>query len=237
MTMAKDSPATARPDARPEPSAAMLLRWGGLASFLLAVTFVLPELIYLMGNLREANGPLTYALADLLYGPLRAACLVLAMVALRELIGERAPRRMSLVQGTTLIAAAFFVGAALIRASNRHYHLIHPELNLEASQTVLVVWTTLVAGLIGTAWHILGWSLLLLGWAGWTSGKLPRPLSLLYLVAGCQALFVYLLPALEGNVVVLGAVLGLWQGWVLWNAGPGESLAPERGADPAATLA
>ena len=36
---------------------------GGLASFLLAVVFVVPELIYLMGNLREANGPLAYALA------------------------------------------------------------------------------------------------------------------------------------------------------------------------------
>src|SRR4030042_6702163 len=42
-----------------------------------------------------------------------------------------------------------FVAVACIRSANRHYHLIHPEQHLEASTSVLVVWTTLVAGVTG----------------------------------------------------------------------------------------
>ena len=44
-------------------------KWGGLASYLLALAFSVPSLIYLFGNLCEANGPLAYALADFVYGP------------------------------------------------------------------------------------------------------------------------------------------------------------------------
>jgi hypothetical protein len=101
--------------------------------------------------------------------------------------------------------------------------LIHPELNLEGSSTVLTVWTTLVAGMIGAAWHFLGWAFLLIGLAGWTSGRLPRVLSVLYVVVGGISLFVYLLPAMEGNTVALGVVVSIWQGILLWKAEPGES--------------
>ena len=96
----------------------------------------------------------------------------------------------------------------------------HPELHLEMSSTVLIVWTTLVAGVIATAWHFLGWSLVLLGSAGWTSGRLPRVLSVLYWVVGAASLFVYLLPNIEGTVVVLGAVISIWQGILLWRILP-----------------
>lgn len=203
-----------------------LQKWGGLAAFLLAVAFIVPEFVYLMGNLREANGPLAYGLADFLYGPLRAATLITAVVALRERLGERAPRLMSLVLLAAALAAAMFVTAALLRSSNRHYHLIHPELHLENSQTVLIVWTTLVGGVIATAWHFLGWALVLLGSAGWTTGRLPRLLSVLCWVVGAQALFVYLLPDSEGGVVLLGAVMSIWQGILLWRAEAGETPAP-----------
>jgi hypothetical protein len=50
------------------------------------------------------------------------------------------------------------VAVACIRSANRHYHLIHPELHLEESTSVLVVWTTIVAGVIGAGWHFLGWA-------------------------------------------------------------------------------
>ena len=66
-------------------------KWGGLASFLLAAAFVVAPFIYLVGNLRDAFGPFTYALADFLYGPVWAASLVTAVFALRERIGA-APR-------------------------------------------------------------------------------------------------------------------------------------------------
>jgi hypothetical protein len=201
---------------------------GGLASFLLAPAFIVPSLIYLTGNLRDATGPLTYDLADFLYGPVWAASLVTAVFGLRERMGERAPRRMTLVLLAALLAAGAMVSVACIRSANRHYHLNHPELNLENSTLVLVVWTTLVAGVTAMGWHFLGWSFVLLGSAGWTTRGLPRGLSVLYLVAGMVSLFVYLLPDMEGNVVVLGVVASIWQGILLWKAEPGETDAPKK---------
>ena len=131
-------------------------KWGGLAFFLMVVAFIVSGLIYLMGNLRDALGPFAYSLADFLYGPVWAASLVTVVSALRERIGERAPRRMNLAVLLSLIAAATFIGVACIRSANRHYHLIHPDLHLEDSTTVLIVWATLVAGVSGAAWHFLG---------------------------------------------------------------------------------
>jgi hypothetical protein len=72
------------------------MKWGGFASFLMAVTFIVAPLIYLTGNLRDAMGPLAYDLADFLYGPVWSASLVTAVFTLRERLGEYAPRRMSL---------------------------------------------------------------------------------------------------------------------------------------------
>jgi hypothetical protein len=202
-------------------------KWGGLASFLLAGTFIVPSLIYLLGDLRTASGPFTYALADFLYGPVWAASLVTAVFALRERSGAQASRRMSLALLAAALAAGAMVAVACIRSANRHYHLIHPELNLDTSTTVLVVWTTIVAGVNATGWHFLGWALVLAGSAGWTSRRLPRLLSVLYLVGGTVSLFVYVLPDSEANAVALGVVISIWQGILLWKDGPGETKAPE----------
>jgi hypothetical protein len=209
----------------PSNSAMTIQKWGGLASFILAVAFIVPESIYLVGNLREPNGPLAYAQADFLYGPVKAACLVTVVYALRARIGDRAPRRISPALLATSLSALMFVTAALLRSSNRQYHLDHPELHLEMSQTVLIVWTTLVAGVVATAWHFLGWSWVMLGSAGLASGCLPRVLSMLYLTGGTLSLFVYLLPDIEGAVVLLGVVVSIWQGILLLKAGPGETQA------------
>ena len=214
---------TIRTDTNTKTSAVTTQKWGGLASFLLAPAFIVPSLIYLTGNLRDASGPLAYNLADFLYGPVWAASLVTAVFALRERMGERAPRRMTLALLAALLAAGAMVSVALIRSANRQYHLLHPELHLEGSMTVLIVWTTLVAGVTATGWHFLGWLWVLLGSAGWTSRRLPRGLSGLYWVAGLASLFVYLLPEMEENVVVLGVVASIWQGIVLWKAEPGET--------------
>jgi len=207
------------------PSSAAM-KWGGFASLLLAVTFIVAPLIYFAGNLRDAMGPLSYDLADFLYGPVWAASLVTAVFTLRERMGEYAPRRMSLALLAALLSAGATVAVACIRASNRHYHLMHPELNLEMSSTVLVVWTTLVAGMTSTAWHFLGWALVLIGSAGWTSRRLPRLLSVLYLVAGTSSLFVYLLPNSEMNAATFGVMVSIWQGILLWKAAPDETQAP-----------
>ena len=214
-------------DANEGASALTTQKWGGLASFLLAVAFIIAPMIYLFGNLRDALGPFAYAVADFLYGPVWAASLVTMVFALRERIGEHAPRRMSLALLAAALAAGAMLAVACIRAANRHYHLIHPELHLEMSSTVLIVWTTLVAGVTGAGWHLLGWALVLVGSAGWTSGLLPRLLSVLYLVAGTISMFVYLLPESEGNAALLGVVISIWQGILLWKAGQKETQAPQ----------
>src|SRR5574341_1529741 len=94
-----------RTDADARTSAVTMQKWGGLASFLIAVAFIVAPLIYFLGDLRDAIGPLAYALADFLYGPVWAASLVTAVFALRERIGERAPRRMTLALLAALVAA------------------------------------------------------------------------------------------------------------------------------------
>jgi hypothetical protein len=196
----------------------------------MAVAFIVPSSIYLTGNLRDPIGPLAYALADFLYGPVWAASLVTAVFALRERIGEHAPRRMSLALLAAALSAGAMVAVACIRSANRQYHIIHPVLNLATSTTVLVVWRTIVAGVTAAGWHFLGWSLVLVGSAGWTSRRLPRLLSVLFLVAGGVSLFVYVLPDFEENAVALGVVVSIWQGILLWRAEPGETQAPESNA-------
>ncbi|MGH2544214.1 MAG: hypothetical protein ACRDIB_15565 [Ardenticatenaceae bacterium] len=208
----------------------MLQKWGGITFFILAVTFVIAPILYFVGP-EQAIAPLVYNLADFLYGPVWGASLVTAVFALRERLGERAPRRMTLALLAASLAAGALVSAALIRSANRHYHLMHPELNLEMSAPVLIVWTTIVAGVIATGQHFLGWSLVLIGSAGWTTRLLPRVLSVLYLAAGATALFAYLRPVDDESVIVLGVVVSLWQGILLWKADSGATQAPEIRAD------
>ena len=203
-----------------------------ISAILLAIAFIVAPLIYLIGNLREAFGPLSYDIADFLYGPVWAASLVTMVCMLRERIGEQAPRRMSLALLVTVLAAGMMVIVACIRSANRHYHLMHSELHLETSVDVLVVWTTLVAGLTGAGWHFLGWALVLIGSAGWTTRGLPRPLSILYMLAGIISLFVYLLPGNEGAAMLLGVVVIIWQGILLWLDKPGERQTTEMSASP-----
>jgi hypothetical protein len=216
----------------PMATAVRIQKWGGLASFLLPVALLFAFGIHLTGNLGDYRGPLAYDVADFLYGPVWAASLVTAVYALRERIGEHTPRRMNLALLASFAAALAFVAVACIRSANRHYHLDHPELHLEESSTVLIVWTTLVAGVSATGWHFLGWSLVLIGSAGWTTRLLPRALSALYLLAGTASLFVYLLPSTvaEGPALVLLLVVSIWQGILLWKARSGETQAPEKEA-------
>ena len=56
---------------------------------------------------------------------------------------------------------------------------------------------------------------------------LPPSLSVLYLVGGVASLFVYLLPDMEGLAGMLGIVISIWQGLLLWKSGSGETQTPE----------
>ena len=191
-------------------------KWGGLASFLIALSFMVAPPIYLIGNLRDAMGRLGYNLADFLSGPVLSVSLVTLVYVLRERIGQNAFRRMDLALLTAVLAAVGLAAVAFIRASNRHYHLTHPDLHLENATTVLLVWDTLVTGMNSLGFYFLGWTFVLLGSASWTSKLLPRPLSLLYFLAGASSLFVYLLAELEGLVLLLSTAISIWQGILLW---------------------
>lgn len=192
-------------------------KWGALASFLMALSFIAAPLIYLTGNLRDALGIVAYDLADFFYGPILSASLVVMTYALRERIGTGASRRMDLALLAAVLSAVGMAAVAFIRASNRHYHLAHPDLHLEDSTTVLIIWTTLVAGANAIGFHFLGWMFVLLGSASWTSRLFPRLLSGFHFLAGVSALFVYLLPELEGLALLLGSIIGVWQGILLWR--------------------
>lgn len=192
-------------------------KWGSLASFLLALSFIVAPFIYLTGNLRDALGIFAYDLADFLSGPILAASLIVVTYILRERIGESASRRMDLALMAAVLSAAGMAAVAFIRASNRHYHLLHPELNLENSSTVLIVWTTLVAGMNSFGFHFLGWMMVLAGFALWTSRFFPPLLTGFYLLAGVSSLFVYLFPTLEGLSLLLGTIISIWQGILFWK--------------------
>src|SRR5215510_12166263 len=85
-----------------------------ISTILLAVAFIVAPLIYFTGNLREAFGPLSYDVADFLYGPVWAASMVSIVFMLREHIGERAPRRMSLALLAAVLAGGITVAVAFI---------------------------------------------------------------------------------------------------------------------------
>jgi succinate dehydrogenase hydrophobic anchor subunit len=201
-----------------------LQRWGGLASILLAVASLGSALIYLTGNLRDPYGALAYDLADLLHGPAWAVCLVVTVLALREHMGKGARGRMWLALLAAALAAATMISVVCIRSANRHYHLRYPELHLENSSEVLVVWTTLLAGLTAAAQHLLGWALALVGWAGWTSRRLPRALCVLQWVMSVGCWLVFLRPQLEELVLLPGIVVSIWQGVFLWRSQPNHTL-------------
>lgn len=198
-------------------------KWGSLASFLLAISFFVAPSIYLVGNLRDALGIFSYSLADFLYGPVLSTSLITVTYVLREQIGERAKRRMDLAFFASLLAAVGLAAVAFIRASNRHYHIMYPDLHLEGNQTVLIVWGILVAGMSGLGFHFLGWNFILLGSVGWSTNYFPRLLSGLYILTGVFSLFAYL--SRDGDLTSLPfiIIISIWQGILLWRAKPEES--------------
>lgn len=192
-------------------------KWGGLASFLFAISFIVAPLIYLMGNLRDTLGIFAYDLADFLYGPVLSTSLITVTYVLREKIGHHAKRRMDFALLFAVLSAIGLAGVAFIRASNRHYHLMHPELNLEENQTILILWTTLVAGVTGLGFHFLGWNFILLGAVGWSTKLFPSLLSGLYLFTGVISFFSYLFRDGDLSVLLLAAIISIWQGILLWK--------------------
>lgn len=209
---------------------ATLRKLAAAASFLMAVAILASHWVYLTGNLDQPGGPLTYALADLLYGPVFGVGLVASVYALRERVGRRAPRLMDLALLLAVAAACAFMTVASIRSANRQYHLARPDLNIQSYASILITWATLVAGVIGVAFHFLGWAFVMIGAAGWMSGRLPRALCGLYAAAGVVSLLVYAYAPAEGTALVLLLAVSIWQGILLWRGWPDDAPSPHIGA-------
>lgn len=207
-------------------STTSLQKWTGLVCLLMAGAIIVAHYFYLTGTLDSKWGSFTYSLADFLYGTVWSAGLVMMVYTLRDRIGDRSHRLMTLALLLALAAACAFLTVASIRSANRSHLLARPDLGLQFSSSVLTAWMTLVSGVLGAAWHFLGWAFVLTGLAGFASRKLPLLLSGLYLVAGAASLAVYLLPRLEETALLLVVVTIIGQGVVLL-AGRKESPTPD----------
>jgi hypothetical protein len=190
----------------------------------MAVCFIVGPFIYISGDIR----PLllsSYDIADLLYGPLWAASLISVVLVLREQIGQRAPRRMTLALIGAALAGVMMVTIAVLRKSNRTFLATYPEEDPAMSRAAFLAWITVAQAIISVGQHFLGWTLLLIASAGWTSRTVPRVLCGILVVAGVQALLVYLSNRLDVNVMLFGVIWGIWQGIIFLRAKPPEGSA------------
>jgi hypothetical protein len=124
---------------------------------------------------------------------------------------------MDLALISAALSALAMAALTFLRASNRHYHIMHPDLYLESSTTVLVVWTTLATAFTALGFHFLGWTFILTGSSIWSSRIFPRLIAALFIISGIPALFVYIIPEFEGFVRLIVVIIGIWQGILLWR--------------------
>jgi hypothetical protein len=202
---------------------------------MLAATFLGGTVLYFPGLLKDMRG---YYVADAFLGPLWAPGLIAVVFVLREQIGERAPRRMTLALIGAALAGLMMVTAAVIRSTNRGYLDLHPELDARMTQAAYLAWITIVHTAIAVGQHFLGWTLLLTASAGWTSRQLPRLLCGVLALAGVLALTAYLDTNWNAefgrpDLALLGLIWGIWQGIIFLRAKPPEMPAPKEEPQPA----
>jgi hypothetical protein len=139
---------------------------------------------------------------------------------MREQVGDYAPRRMSLALVAAIVSGAAMVAVAIMRSTNREYFTA--DLNFDGPTFRAV--SLVVPAVVGTGLHFLGWSMVLIGAAGWTTPGFSRLLSIMYIGAGLPALFAYLQPdELNGLVIMLTVFVAVVQGIALWK---GEASGP-----------
>jgi hypothetical protein len=196
-------------------------KWGALASLVLVATFITSPLIFVTYlTTPYPSGRMWYEFADFLSGPLWAASLMTVVFALRERVGERAPRRMLIVLLAATLSAALMICVAFIRSVHRDYPYYEPAFEI------------IVPALMAAGRHFLGWALLVLASLGWTTQQLPRVLNALFFVSGILSLFAYLWAGhpyadmYDALVWLLYTIPTIWLGILLWTAGPAETQAP-----------
>lgn len=211
-------------------------KWGTIASLIQATIFLLAPVIYLVlipaatglagpdfadpFKLRPVLAHPAFDWGDFVFGPVWAVSLVITIIALYEHLANAAPRRMRLALIASCLSAALFVGASTVQTVGRHYISIHPEIDAVVYESIFRALSMVVPGLTSGGRHFLGWTLLLLGSAGWTTRKLPRGLCIVYFVGALPALFAYLNPGIGEIVLLPGVIWNIWQGILLWRSEP-----------------
>lgn len=203
-------------------------KWGALASFVVAATFFAsPLIVVIYLTTPYPSGRVWYQFSDFLSGPLWAASLMMVVFALRERVGERAPRRMSIVLLAATLSTGLLICAAIIRSVHRDFQYFNPTRMDETS--LLLILNTLsvvVPAVVAAGRHFLGWMLLALASVGWTTLQLPRGMSALFAISGVLSLLAYLWavypeqPAdvLNGLAWLMFAIPMIWLGIMLWTA-------------------
>lgn len=193
-------------------------KWAAIACVVLPVATTASGLIMVTGP-TEPLRLSRYDLAEFLGGPVVAVCLITIMLVLREKIGESAKNRMTVALIAAVLAAAAAITVGMIRTANRQYLAHHTEMNDSAWMAPMITWGTIIIGIQMAGLHFLGWALMLVGWSGWTSQKLPRILCVGYLGVALLAMFAYLNE--EGVMLFFSAstILMVMQGVTLWDEG------------------
>jgi len=207
---------------------------GSIASFAQAAIFLIVPVIYfvivpaatgLTGTdfsdpfkLRSVLANPVFDLGDFLLGPLWAASLVISVLAMREHLEDTAPHRMQLAVIASSLSAALFVAGGVVQTTGRHYISMNPELDANVFESIFRSLSMIVPGLTSSGRHFLGWTLILLGSAGWTTRSLPRLLCVIYFFGALLALFAYLSPGIGELILLPGVIWNIWQGILLWRA-------------------
>ena len=211
----------------------VIQRWGSVASFVQAAIFLITPIIYfvvlptatgLAGpdfndpfKLRFVLNNPVFDFGDFLLGPLWATSLVISMAGMREYFENIAPRRMQLAVIFSCLSAALFVTGGVVQTIGRHYISSHPELGYTIFESIFRALSMIVPGLTSSGRHLLGWTLVLLGSAGWVTRTLPRILCVLYFIGALLGLFAYLSPGIGELILIPGVIWNIWQGILLWR--------------------
>jgi hypothetical protein len=168
------------------------------------------------------NKPLFQAWTLFIYVVFGMALVVLT-VALQDRLGRAAPARMQVASAFGLIWAGLVIASGMISTVGlESVATLHEKDAALASAT----WITIGAiqnGLGGGVEVVGGAWMLLLSWAAWRAGAIPRALNAVGVLVGAAGLLTMMPPLAE-----LGMVFGLGQ--ILWFAGIGGVLLRTRSA-------
>ncbi len=157
--------------------------------------------------------PAQFAIASLI-ALLQGPTIILTTLGVRDIMQGGAPTRMRLAVIAASIASALFLAGGMVAYGGI------PPIAAANDAPAFRALTALVYWLDNAAVFAAGWWLLLLGWAGLSTQRLPMLLSWLLLGSGVIAILAFLIPILGLLVVLLNVIWSIWLGVVLLRPAP-----------------